>query len=191
MSRVLFHPHFTFHTPHSSQCPFTHIISFDSPNTQRSGQVGHCHLRFPDEELGCYPRVLHSWGECGLWTWWQMPQVHASGCFLKATLRVEMLADGLLRTSPWLQYTSVSCPLTGGRYYVTKEETEVMQEVVPGTSSSHSCLNSALERGGWQVGSTSAAFSQGFSSMWGWPAPPVGQSRIKADTETCFWVPQA
>lgn len=132
---------------------------------------------------------------CGLWTWWQMPQVHAGGCFLKATLRVEMLAGWLpsrtVWTSPGLQPTSVFCPLTAGRYYITKGETEVMQEVVPGTSSSHFCLNSALGRGGWEVGSASAAFSQGLGSKWGWPAPPEDQSRIKADTETCFWVPQA
>lgn len=39
--------------------------------------------------------------------------------------------------------------------------------------------------------STSVAFSQGFGSMWGWPVPPVDQNRIRADAETCFWVPQA
>lgn len=46
------------------------------------------------------------------------------------------------------------------------------------------------------MGRPSAAFSepevpctsQGLRVMWGWPASP---GRIKADTETCFWVPQA
>lgn len=141
------------------------------------------------------PQVAAWLGGCGLWTWQQKPEVHVHGHFPEAILRVDMLPS---QCSP-MDRAQCSppnfCHLTGGRYYVAKGETEAVQEVISGASSSHCCLNSAV-RGGGRMGDGqplcafsgpgSPCSSQGLSAGSGWPAPA---GRVKAGTETCLWVP--
>ena len=136
--------------------PFTHMISGDSPKTH---EVGRSDITVSQMRSWMLPQVACMAGGSGLWTWWQRPEVHVHGCFLGhsesryAGLPVQ--PDGLLQERSGLHLgprPPTFCHLTGGRYYVPKGETG-WAEIISGTASTHSCLNSALGRGGWEMGS--------------------------------------
>lgn len=90
-----------------------------------------------------------------------MPKVPAHGCFIEDSVTAVMLASQRRLVALFMNYLDFTLSLvhlfpilTGGRYYVTKGETEAMQEVVSDVSSPHSCLNSGQGMGGWVMSSS-------------------------------------